>query len=73
MDKKKVTFNEYFELAKKGFEDYNLTQQERDAYFNQPEVIEEVKDAYDVCIREYNNGEITYEQLTIGSIGGGYF
>lgn len=70
MGKKTITFNEYFDLLKTNFQCYNLTQQERDDYFNKSEVIEEVQYAYDNHIRKYNNNEITYEQLTIGSIGG---
>ena len=40
MGKKTITFNEYFDLLKTNFQCYDLTQQERDDYFNKSEVIE---------------------------------
>ena len=51
MDKKAITFNEYFGLLKANLQGYNLTQQERGDYFNRFEVIKAVQYTYDTHIR----------------------
>ncbi|QUY18366.1 hypothetical protein GWP40_08595 [Treponema vincentii] len=68
MERKIIIFDEYFELVKDFFSQYNLTEKERDVYLQSNEVQQEIKEKYEDGIQRYKKGMISYDVLTTGTV-----
>jgi len=64
MEIETLTFEQYFELVKDFFSQYNLTEKERDVYLQSDEVQQEIKEKYEDGIQRYKKGMISYDVLT---------
>ena len=65
-----MTYEEYFELVKKGFEHYakpyNLTEKQIVEFMNSQEDV--IKERFGMDKEAFDKGEITLDQFRIGSV-----